>query len=122
MSESDITSDPINLKVLQEEIPVVFELIRALGYFSKEILCPVLNELLKVANASFSSYGNDGGHTQDPIQSSTSQLACFPVLPRIRSRGDYQSDKKASGPICTKRRSKHPSLLPGIFTIFCQHG
>ena len=24
--------------------------------------------------------------------------------------------------MCTKHSSKHPSLLPGVFTVFCQHG
>ena len=119
MSESDVTTDPANLKVLQEEIPVIFELLRSLGYFPKEILCPLLMELCRVALATFTSC--DAEREEPPIQSS-SDLACFPVLPRLRSRGAYQADKKAGGPICTKRSSKHPSLLPGIFTIFCQHG
>ena len=57
MSSSDITKDALHLKVLQEEIPVVFNLIRSLGYYPKEILAPLLNELSKIAFATFSSVG-----------------------------------------------------------------
>ena len=49
MLTSDITQDVVNLKVLQEEIPVIFDLVRSLGYYPKEILAPLLNELSRVA-------------------------------------------------------------------------
>lgn len=46
----------------------------------------------------------------------------FPCLPKIRTRGVYEADRKSKQLICTKRTSKHPSLLPGVFTIYCEHG
>ena len=51
------------------------------------------------------------------------ELSYFPHLLPTRTRGVYEADKhlrKAAG--CTKRSSGHPSLLPGIFTLFCPHG
>ena len=122
MLNSDITKDTTTLKVLQEEIPVIFNLIRLLGYYPKEILAPLLNELSRVAFIVFTMR-----NVQTPAtltEENQVDLAYYPALPRVRIRGVYQADKKASGHgcVCRKRSSKHPSLLPGIFTIFCQHG
>ncbi|KAK3600291.1 hypothetical protein CHS0354_027133 [Potamilus streckersoni] len=30
--------------------------------------------------------------------------------------------KKGEVPFCSKKHGRHPTLLPGIFTVFCQHG
>ena len=122
MSSSDITKDLVHLKVLQEEIPVVFQLLRSLGYYPRDILAPLLSALSKIAFATFSSVSEERPDAIPKDDDNKADLACFPVLPQVRSRGIYQADKKPSGAICNKHRSKHPSLLPGIFTIFCQHG
>ena len=61
MLNSDITKDAVNLKVLQEEIPVIFSLICSLGYYPKEILAPLLGELSRVAFGTFSK-----GDTERP--------------------------------------------------------
>ena len=53
MENSDITKDTINLKILEEEIPVIFNLIRSLGYYPKEILTPLLDEMSRVATIAF---------------------------------------------------------------------
>lgn len=121
MSSSDITKDAVNLKELQEEIPAVFDLVRSLGYYPKEIT-PLLNEMSRVAFATFSLGDKQPETTVAVDEDSEMELTFYPILPRIRLRGDYQADKKASKPVCNKKSSKHPSLLPGIFTIFCQHG
>ena len=125
MENSDITRDTTSLKVLQEEIPVIFNLIRSLGYYPKEILAPLLKELSRVAFGTFSLLPVEKVLTPATMtEENKVDLAYFPALHRVRVRGVYQADKKASGHgrACRKRSSKHPSLLPGIFTIFCQHG
>lgn len=125
MENSDITKDTTSLKVLQEEIPVIFNLIRSLGYYPKEILAPLLSELSRVAFAAFSLLPVENIQTPATLtEENKVDLSYFPSLPQVRVRGVYQADKKASGHgrACRKRSSKHPSLLPGIFTIFCQHG
>jgi len=60
----------------------------------------------------------------DDVSQNTSQahdLEYFPALPIVRSRRDY-SFEEVSPNICTKRSSRHPSLLPGIFLLHCRHG
>ena len=45
----------------------------------------------------------------------------FPQLPRLRNRKNYVADRSHSS-VCNKKSSRHPSLLPGIFTLYCEHG
>jgi hypothetical protein len=52
-------------------------------------------------------------------------LGFFPSLPMIRRRGMFVADKQGSKQredFCTKFSKGHPSLLPGVFTVFCPHG
>lgn len=125
MKEKDITKDAILMQKLQQEIPVIFALIRSLAYYPQKILIPLLEELWIKAKAPFNledcvdkpedaSVENSECHFDD--------LSYFPGLPKIRSRGIYVADKKSNDTICTKRSSRHPALLPGIFTLFCEHG
>ena len=60
----------------------------------------------------------DGG-SQNTSQAH--DLEHFPALPIVRSRGDFSFDAISSN-IGTKTSSRHPSLLPGIFLLHCQHG
>ena len=50
-------------------------------------------------------------------------LAYFPNWPVQCSRGSYYQDKskKNEGPHCKKDKKK-TTLLPGLFTIYCEHG
>ena len=122
MQSEDITNDPDAMKCLQEEVPLLFGLIRSLGYYPKDVLSPFLNELLKKANSPFPNDDTKCSTTKNADMNDNNDLAYFPKLPKVRDRGHYKTDKSISGPICTKRRSAHPSLLPGVFTLFCQHG
>lgn len=52
-------------------------------------------------------------------------LSFFPCLPQQHGNASYTADKKKaadSEKTCRKESYGHPSLSPGIFTIFCQHG
>lgn len=49
----------------------------------------------------------------------------FPSLPIQRCRGTYEMDLKGcrkSSHDCNKKSRGHPSLLPGVFCLFCEHG
>ena len=52
-------------------------------------------------------------------------LCYFPNLPQYRGRGKYAADRQKTshpGDSCRKASYSHPSLSPGIFTLFCPHG
>ena len=123
MENSDITKDTTNLKVLQEEIPVIFNLIRSLRYYPKEILAPLLSELSRVAFAAFSLLPVENIQTPATLtEENKVDLAYFPSLHQVRVRGVYQADKKASGhgracktqlkTSITTARNIHHHLLP----------
>lgn len=56
------------------------------------------------------------------LQGATSNLSYFPGLPKHRDRGNYKQDQTKTAGRCNKEYRGHPSLLPGVFTVFCQHG
>ena len=64
------------------------------------------------------------GLIQDAVQLDvhhTNDVEYYPCLPVVRSRGDYCLDDTTTN-ICTKRSTRHPSLLPGVFLVHCKHG
>ena len=84
-------------------------------------LCILVKDLLRIAKAPYNvdpvpeTLEEDTNHVQD--------LEYFPCLPVVRGRGNYCFDTASSlANICTKRSKRHPSLLPGIFLLHCQHG
>ena len=114
-----------NLSFLQQEFPVLFELIYNLQSNSYEyhslqhVLAPVISEMVKRANAPFAG-SCSANTTQTPVHT-PDDVSFFPHLPSVRVRRVYTADKNTSNKVCTKHRIGHPTLLPGVFTLFCQH-
>ena len=118
MQSKDISNGPDTMKCLQEEIPVLFELIQSLGYYPRDVLSPFLNELLNKAKSPFLNDDRKGcSTTKNADVIDNNDLAYFSKLPKVRNRGHYRTDKSNSAPVC-KKRSSHPSLLPGVFTLY----
>ena len=128
IKEKNITKDAILMQKLQQEIPVIFALIRSLAYYPQKILTPLLEDLWIKAKAPFNlEYCVDKPEDEYACVENGAcrmeEFSYFSGLPKIHSRGIYVADKKFNDTICTKRSSRHPALLPGIFfTLFCEHG
>ena len=62
-------------------------------------------------------------HATDPPAVDNSNIgAYFPRLPAGGSRGSYSVDKGTSlETLCSKNAPHHGTMLPGIFTLHCQH-
>jgi hypothetical protein len=101
---------------LQMKIPVFFEIFSKIGNVP-EPLIPILHTILDKVKGTF--IGNP--HSL-PAGTESSHLACYPSLPVIHQRGIFEADGKKSSGTCRKTGTRHPSLLPGIFTVFCPHG
>ena len=119
MLQIPILTDAASLALLQREVPVLFALLENLPHHPKDLLEPVIERLIAVSLAPFSS--DSVPDTCPEPTPSENALAFFPQLKPLRARRRYTADKSSSK-ICTKKNSGHPSLLPGIFTLFCQHG
>ncbi len=54
----------------------------------------------------------------------TNDMGYFPSWRKLCTRGNYAMDKRKSDTRdeCSKAYRGHPNLLPGIFTVYCQHG
>ena len=82
----------------------------------------VLRELLAVSDSTFTITD-----TPDlPPHPHPSPLSYFPCLPELRASPIYEADsvqsKKEDPDACRKTSYGHPTLSPGIFTLYCQHG
>ena len=76
--------------------------------------------LLEKAKSPFSRNGSIPDAVQLDVRR-TNHVEYYPCPPVVRSRGDYSLDDTTTN-ICTKRSTRHPSLLPGVFLVHCKHG
>lgn len=121
----DITMDIRSMELLQKEVPVLFDLVKNLNHLPKRSLLPLIDDIIEKVHAPFNLHPPDvESDNVVPINESVIQdLSFFPTLPKVRLRGTYETDKRSHKfPGCTKQSSGHPSLLPGIFTLYCPHG
>lgn len=119
MITGDITTKPHLMKCLQEQLPVMFELLRTLHGYPHEMMKPIIEEMLLRASAPFE--GDQELEKVTPV-ASDDEMSYFPHLPKCRERQVYTADSAGKVLTCTKKSSRHPTLLPGVFTLFCEHG
>ncbi len=116
-----IKKEPTHLLLLQNSAPVLFDALKTFP----EIPLPdywidLLKELCIKGNACFSSASE---HILNGPNDEDSPASFFPAWPTLRERGRYKMDKKLSAEEnCSKFYRGHPNLMPGIFTLYCQHG
>lgn len=120
MIAGDITTKPHLMKCLQEQLPVMFELTRTLHGYPHELMKPIIEEMLLKANTPFEG---DKMEEVTPVAiNCNDEMSYFPHLPKCRERQVYTADTVGKVFTCTKKSSRHPTLLPGVFTLFCEHG
>ena len=111
---------------LQRTVPVLFDLLLSVESCPHQIMSSILQEMLRKSVIPFEKDDKNLWSDQPVVANEDEclykSLSYFPNLPRVRARKRYEADKSTKEKVCTKRGSGHPSLLPGIFTIFCQHG
>lgn len=113
--DSELPSSLLNQ--LQQNIPIFFEIFTKIGYIPKSFF-PILDIIQKCVEATFTG---DVQSSQVSDQESL-PLACYPSMPAVCKRGRYEADCRKPVGSCKKTGARHPSLLPGIFTVFCPHG
>ena len=117
LDSSKYASSIEGLQYLQQEIPVLFNLLRILKSFPT-YLTPIIHEMARKAEAPFQA--SAASCISPPCN--TNDVSYFPNLPTVRSHESYEADRVVQAKICTKRALGHPTLLPGLFTLFCKHG
>lgn len=111
------------MSILQTEIPVLFDLLGCMAQFPNS--SEVIEKLIEKSMAPFDtdSSKSDVEKNEDIGEDILSELSYFPCLPKVRVRGLYKIDSQSRRAVgCTKQSGGHPTLLPGIFTVYCPHG
>lgn len=115
-----------DLTYLQETAPVLTQwmtLVHAQGQWDQN--CRELLRLI-VRNIAVSVSNLPDTHN-DLEPEAPNKLCCYPNLPKLRASLRYAADvgRSKNDPKetnCRKESYGHPTLSPGIFTIFCPHG
>lgn len=116
---SEIKKNPTEWTALHEHLPLIFQIMEQ----SSENSCPqqlncLLADLWEKAQMPF----EENNILDHEIDDDTDELAFFPSLMKCRNRGRYLEDSCKTDPSCRKSYSGHPTLLPGLFTLYCPHG
>lgn len=113
--------DIYTLQFLQQNCPLLLNLLQKVKP-PPLLMSTVFHELLKKANAPFLGVAAhiDSSCSQSEIHDDNNSY--FPALPLVRFRGSYVADTVKTSKDCTKHGTNHPTLFPGIFTLFCSHG
>lgn len=116
----DLSCHPNLLLSIQQNLPILYEIIKDIGPLERNIR-NIISAVYEKSKSTFNSH--DTVIDCEQIPEKTDVSAFFPVLKKIRSRGLYTIDKiKNEAVVCKKDATRHPTLLPGIFTAFCKHG
>lgn len=120
--EVEVRQNPNLIDQIHRYIPIIFDIIEVESISNSLKL--LLKEMWNIAIDPFIDSLEDT-ETQEEI--TTEEMSLFPSLPKIRNRGLFEQDKmnmknSKDTQDCSKTYRGHPSLLPGIFTIFCPHG
>lgn len=110
-------------KLLQLNSPILFKIMNKLRRLAS-YLQPIFEQMAFISENTFSNFG--GIIDDSLLEHENSKIGSyFPALPQQRKRGLFKADastKLKSGSECAKQSTRHPTLLPGIFTAFCSHG
>lgn len=116
------------LLTFREKFPVFHSLIVSFPEFKcPEELFPVIEIMIERSKAPFRT---NEGHSESLRLAEDDEVpeemySHWPGLNQVRRRGKYVVDDNAKSKrkqSCHKMSSGHPTLLPGVFTMFCQHG
>ena len=116
---------PQDMLLLQQTSPLLFDVVSTVeGDKLPDALVSLILDVLEKAKTPFSrSVPGPDVEQLDEQTSHNNHLEYYPCLPIVRSGGDYCLDNTTPYEnICTKRSTRHPSLLPGIFLVHCKHG
>eukprot|EP00794_Sanderia_malayensis_P010517 gene10517-11621_t len=119
------------LGIVRTKFPVLHDIVSTFEKFQCPIaLLPVLKILVEKSKQPFQDYNGVDAADDDLLLSEGespehSIYSHWPCLTQSRRRGKYSVDKKGSKKdtmSCHKTSKGHPTLLPGVFTMFCKHG
>uniref|UniRef100_A0A8W8IL56 Uncharacterized protein n=1 Tax=Magallana gigas TaxID=29159 RepID=A0A8W8IL56_MAGGI len=112
--------DPKTLTKLLEDLQMQLPLLICL---LNRALSNLIELLISNEEKAAESYPPDTMASED--ETGLKHNSFSPSLPIQRCRGTYEMDIKGckkNNHDCNKKSRGHPSLLPGVFCLFCEHG
>ncbi|KAH3862488.1 hypothetical protein DPMN_025455 [Dreissena polymorpha] len=109
------------LSIIQQQVPVIAAFLAGcsekLPDHSRQLLHELLSMLKQTFDAPTAPKSNYAELTESPCD-------VFPSLPTVHGSGRYEADRKANHDNSDQYRKEswgHPTLSPGIFTMYCPH-
>eukprot|EP00794_Sanderia_malayensis_P006452 gene6452-7184_t len=121
----DITKFPDKLHRLQCSAPIIFGVI---SHFPERTPPVSALQLFAMLEEKVEKTFQRQPHFLEPAneEEQGTEFSFLPKWPRKTQRGiyfqDLQGSKKHDSVTCNKDYRGHPTLMPGIFTLYCKHG
>lgn len=120
----EVRKFPERWKFLQDNVPILHDLICKIGPENTMLPLEYRPLVISMMHKAQLPFVSTPLHPSIPASadSALASKSYFPHLPVLWERRRYKADKNRDALQCTKLYRGHPSLLPGIFTVFCPHG
>ena len=120
----EVRKFPERWKFLQDNVPILHDLICKIGPENTLLPLEYRPLVISMVHKAQLPFVSTPLHPCIPVSvnSALDSKSYFPCLPVLWERQRYKADKQSHTSWCTKLYRGHPSLLPGIFTVFCPHG
>eukprot|EP00058_Branchiostoma_floridae_P026343 XP_002611834.1 hypothetical protein BRAFLDRAFT_83142 [Branchiostoma floridae] len=124
-----------HLQKLRSDAPILadflFEVYKAEGNRIPEDVSALVKDIMDRVSLPFKHKHDNSVYPPPEEEDTFGGYSFFPNLPLVRGQAKYAKDaqrrtgtRRCREPSqrCNKMYGGHPSLSPGIFTMFCQHG
>ena len=114
--------EPETMKRLELHSPIICKFLQALPTEVIERSC--LDLLLEMKRILLSSHKEAHDLSKNFVSASNSYIY-FPCWQPCSARGTYVADRQQTTKDalkCSKLHRGHPKLMPGLFTVYCEHG
>lgn len=119
----EVRKFPERWQLLQDSVPILHDLLCKLGPENASLPSEYRPLVIYMVYKAQLPFAASPLHPCIPVSAQAKDNhSFFPHLPVLWERRRYKSDKQKDASCCTKLYRGHPSLLPGIFTLFCPHG
>ncbi|XP_070541358.1 uncharacterized protein [Ptychodera flava] len=112
------------LSALKREVPIIGDWLYHVTQLYRPLPGCVYDLLLLISRCIAETYNHECDDSVDdnPASSACDDLMYFPALPMLHRNRKYARDvNKPDTDACKKFNRGHPTLSPGIFTLFCPH-
>ena len=113
------------LHILQTNAPVIADFLCVCPMISDKLPDEICGIILHIISKQENAYSIPSNPVTSYAAASPTQTSFFPAWPKVRGAAKYAADSNSTPhdlDSCRKTSYGHPSLTPGIFTVYCPHG